>query len=134
MAARMFVWHIRTVAKWKIHSPKGLIGTPYYYCVWPPFAFRTALILCGIDSTRCWNHSLEMLAHIDRIASCSWWRFVGWISGAQSSRSTTSQRCSIGLRFGECGGHFSTVNSLSWSTNQFEMIRVLWHGSLFCLK
>ena len=36
-----------------------------------PFAFRTALILCVIDSTRCWKHSLEMLAHIDRIASCS---------------------------------------------------------------
>ncbi|MBN3297538.1 MEGF9 protein, partial [Amia calva] len=42
---------------------------------------------------------------------------------ARSSRSTTSQRCSIGLRSGDCGGQFSTVNSLSCSRNQFEMIR-----------
>jgi len=31
-------------------------------------------------------------------------------------------RCSIGLRSGDCGGHFSTLNSLSCSRNQFEMI------------
>jgi len=36
------------------------------------------------------------------------------------------------LRSGDCGGHFSTVNSLSCSRNQFEMIRALWHGSLSC--
>jgi len=48
-----------------------------------------------------------MLAHIDRIASWSLWRFVGCTSRARSSRSTTSQRCSIGLRSGDCGGHFS---------------------------
>ncbi len=29
------------------------------------------------------------------------------------SRSTTSQRCSIGLRSGDCGGRLSKVNSLS---------------------
>jgi len=45
---------------------------------------------CGIDSTRCWKHCLEMLAHIDRTASCSWWRFVGCTSRARSSHSTTS--------------------------------------------
>jgi len=39
----------------------------------------------------------SMLAHIDRIASCRWWRFVGCTSRAQSSCSTTSQRCFIGL-------------------------------------
>jgi len=38
-----------------------------------------------------------MLAHIDRIGSCSWWRSVGCTSRARSSRSTTSQRCSIGI-------------------------------------
>jgi len=26
-------------------------------------------------------HSLEMLAHIDRRASCSWWRFLMHIQG-----------------------------------------------------
>jgi len=50
-----------------------------------------------------------MLAHIERIASCSWWRFVGCTSRARSSHSTTSQRCSIVLWSGDCGGHFSTV-------------------------
>jgi len=30
---------------------------------------------------------------------------VGCTSRARSSRSTTSQRCSIGLRSGDCGGH-----------------------------
>ncbi len=40
----------------------------------------------------------------------------------QISRSTTSQRCSIGLRSGDYGGHLSKVNSLSCSRNQSEMI------------
>ncbi len=50
------------------------------------------------------------------------------------SRSTTSQRCSIGLRSGDCGGHLSKVNSLSCSRNQSEMIWALWHGALSCWK
>ncbi len=93
---------------------------------WTPFAFRTALILRGIDSTRCWKHSSEMLVNIDMIASRSCCRFVGWISMMWISRSTTSQRCSIGLRSGDCGGHLSKVNSLSCSRNQSEMIWALW--------
>ncbi len=40
------------------------------------------------------------------------------------SRSTTSQRCSIGLRSGDCGGHLSKVNSLSCSRNLFKIINV----------
>ncbi len=48
------------------------------------------------------------------------------------SRSTTSQRCSIGLRSGDCGGYLSKVNSLSCSKHQSEMIWALWHGALFC--
>ncbi len=44
----------------------------------------------------------------------------------QISRSTTSQRCSIGLRSGDCRGHLSKVNSLSCSRNQSEMIWALW--------
>ncbi len=79
---------------------------------WPPFAFRTALILRGIDSTRCWKHSSEILVHIDMIASRSCCRFVGCTSMMWISCSTTSQRCSIGLRSGDCGGHLSKVNSL----------------------
>ncbi len=100
----------------------------------PPFAFRTAFILRGIDSTRCWKHSSEILVHIDMIASRSCSRFVGCTSMMQISRSTTSQRCSIGLRSGDCGGHLSKVNSLSCSRNQSEMIWALWHGALSCWK
>ncbi len=33
---------------------------------WTHFAFRTALILHSIDSTRCWIHSSEIWVHIDR--------------------------------------------------------------------
>ncbi len=79
--------------------------TPFYYRVGPPFAFRTALILRGIDSTRCWKHSSEILVHIDMIASHSCCRFVDCSSMMRISRSTTSQRCSIGLRSGNYGGH-----------------------------
>ncbi len=97
---------------------------------WTPFAFRTALILHGIDSTRCWNHSSEILVHIDMIASFSSCRFVGCTSMMWISRSTTSQKCSIGLRSGDCGGHLSKLNSFSCSRNQSEMIWALWHGAL----
>ncbi len=41
------------------------------------------------------------------IASRSCCRFVGCTSMMWISRSTTSQRCSIGLRSGDCGGHLS---------------------------
>ncbi len=43
---------------------------------WTPFVFRTTLILRGIDLTRCWKHSSEILVHIDMIASHSCCRFV----------------------------------------------------------
>ncbi len=92
---------------------------------WTPFSFRTVLILRGIDSTRCWKHYSEILVHIVMIASRSCCRFVVCTSMMWISRSTTSQRCSIGLRSGDCGGHFSKVNSLSCSRNQSEMIWAL---------
>ncbi len=50
------------------------------------------------------------------IASHQCCRFVGCTSMMWISRSTTSQRCSIGLRSGDCGGHLSKVNSMSWFT------------------
>lgn len=37
---------------------------------------------------------------------------------------------SIRLTPGDCGSHLRTVNSLSWSSNQFRMIWALWHGAL----
>ncbi len=100
--------------------------------VGPIFAFRTALILRDIDLTRCWKHSPEILVHIDMIGSRSCCRFAGCTSMMQISRSTTSQRCSIGLRSGDSGGHLSKVNSMSCSRNQSEMIWALWRGALSC--
>ncbi len=68
------------------------------------------------------------------IASRSSCRFVVCTSMMWISRSTASQRCSIGLRSGDCGGYLSKVNSLSCSRNQSEMIWALWHGALSCWK
>lgn len=66
--------------------------------VGPSFTIRTALILNEILSSRCWKHSWENLVCIDMRASHSCCRFVGCISMMGISRSTTSQRFSIGLR------------------------------------
>lgn len=33
--------------------------------LYPFFAFTTALILCSTDLTRCWEHSSEILVHMD---------------------------------------------------------------------
>ncbi len=93
-----------------LHSLATLLGTPCLYRVGPPFAFRTALILCGIDSKRCWKHSSEILVRIVMIISRSCCRFVGCTFMMRISRSTTSQRCSIELRAGDCGCHLSKVN------------------------
>ncbi len=68
------------------------------------------------------------------IASCSYCRFIVCTSMMRISRSTTSQRCSIGLRSSDCGGHLSKVNSLSCSRNQSERIWALWHGAISCWK
>ncbi len=129
----LFVWNWLTI--WSgidIHFlPPYLEYCDHYKCILldsiMQFAFRTALILRGIDSTRCWKRSSEILVHIDTIASHSCSRFVGCTSMMRISRSTTSQRCSIGLRSGDCGGHLSKVNSFSCSRNQSEMIYALWH-------
>ncbi len=56
------------------------------------------------------------------IASHSCCRFVGSTSMMWISRSTTSQRCSIALRSGDCGGHLSKVNSLSCSRDDLSFV------------
>lgn len=61
----------------------------------------------------------------DTIASCSCCGYVGCTSMTQISCCTTFQRRSIGLRSGHCGGRLRTLNSLSCSRNQFEIIRAL---------
>ncbi len=72
---------------------------------------------CLNSSWHRFNKALETFLRIDMIASHSCCRFVGYTSMMRISRSTTSQRCSIGLRSGDCGGHLSKVNSLSCSRN-----------------
>ena len=52
-----------------IHSPGTLLDTPCEYWVGPTFSLRTASILGGINSARCWKHSWEILVHFDMIAS-----------------------------------------------------------------
>ncbi len=64
---------------------------------WTPFCLQNCL-------NSSWKHFSEILVHIDMIASRSCCRFVGCTSMSRISRSTTSQRCSIGLRSGKCGG------------------------------
>ncbi len=101
---------------------------------WTHFCLQNCLNSSWHRLTRCWKHSSEIVVHIDMIASHSCCRFVGCTSMMWISRSTTSQRCSIGLRSGDCEGHLSKVNSLSCSRNQSEMIWALWHGALSCWK
>ncbi len=95
------------------------------YMGWTPFSLQK----CLNSPWHRFNKVLEtflrdFFVHIDMIESNSCCRFVG----------CTSQRCSIGLRSGDCGGHLRKVNSLSCSRNQSEMIWALWHGALSCWK
>ncbi len=60
------------------------------------------------------------------IASRSCCRFVSCASMLRIPHSTTSQRCSIGLSSGYCGGHLSKVNSLSCSRIQSDLSFVTW--------
>lgn len=88
----------------------------------------------SMNSTRCWKHSSEILVHIEMIA------FFVSSSTTSISHSTTSKRCSIGLRSGDSGGHLSRVSSLSCSRKQFEIIWASRHVSShqtmahWCLK
>ncbi len=102
--------------------------------VWTHFCLQNCLNSSWHRFNKVLKHSSEILVHIDMISSHSCCRFVGCTSMMRISRSTTSQRCSIGLRSGDCGGHLSKVNSMSCSRNQSEMIWALWHGALSCWK
>lgn len=66
----------------------------YSLLIGPPFGFRTALIICGIDSTRCCNTK----------ASYSCCKFVGSTSTMPVSRSTIPSRIvDIIWSRGRCG-------------------------------
>lgn len=80
------------------------------------------------------KHSSEMLVQADMTASCSCCSFVGCTSMMRISRSTTSQRYSIGLKYGNCGGHLSTVYPLLYSRNQLDLSYAMWDGVLSSWK
>ncbi len=101
---------------------------------WTPFCLQNCLKSSWHRFNKLLETFLRYLVHIDMIASRSYCRFVGCTSIMGISRSTTSQRCCIGLRSGYCGGHLSKVNKFSCSRNQSEMIWALWHGALSCCK
>lgn len=54
----------------------------------------------------------QNLTYLDIIASKHYCRFAGCTCIMRLSHSTTSHRCSIGLRSGYCGGYLNTVNPL----------------------
>ncbi len=101
---------------------------------WTPFCLQNCLNSSWHRFNKVLETFLRDFGHIDMIVSHSCCRFVGCTSMMWISRSSTSQRCSIGLRSGDCGGHLSKVNSLSCSRNQSEMIWALWHDALSCWK
>lgn len=56
----------------------------------------------GRDPVRCWKHSPEVLIHADMIALNNCCPFFN-CTFLQTSHSTTSHRCSVGLASGHCG-------------------------------
>ncbi len=116
-----------------VHSLVTLLGTLASTGL-DPFFLQNCVNYLWHRFNKVLKHSSEILVHIVMIASHSCCRFVVCTSMMRISRSTTSQRCSIGLRSGDCGGHLSKVNSLSCSRNQSEMIWSLWHDALSCWK
>ncbi len=70
---------------------------------------------CLNSSWHRFNKVLETFLRSQNISRMC--RFVGCTFVMRISRSTASQRCSIGLRSDDCGGHLSKVNSLSCSRN-----------------
>lgn len=114
-------------AKFDIASPRGKCTLLVASGI--PFGFRTALILCDFETflSVLYIYILHIL-YIDMIMSHSCCRFVGCTSIMWISYFTKSQMCFIGLRTGDCGGHWSTVSSLScWSEDGwYTVVRKRW--------
>lgn len=94
---------------------------------WPLYWLHLASTFHGTDPTRSWKHSPETVLHIDVIASQSCCRVVSCMFRMWIFCSIGSEGCTT-----DCGGHLSTLNSLSWSRNQFGIIWVLRHVALSC--
>ncbi len=125
---------------WFIYTVYTLTGHFIRYTLlvvgWTPFSFRTALILRGIDSTRCWKQSSEILVHIDMIASRSCCRFVACTTNIFMEREYPVPPHPKGALL---DWDLVTVETIwvKWThcqRNQSEMIWALWHGALSCWK
>ena len=103
----------------QIHSLSTLLGT---------MLIPGRAPLCSQNSLNylwhewCWKHDFEIAFHVDMIASRNFCRFVSCTFMLRISRSTTSQRCSIGFRSGDWEGHWRTLNLLSCSWNSLRRL------------
>lgn len=122
-------WHL-----WA-HRLSQLACTVTKYCILiERFIRNTILILStsleiawnlhNVDFTRWWQPSIEILVHVDTIAShdfrCTFIRRI--------SCSTPSQRCFIGFRSDNREGHWRTLNSRSCLLK--SSLRWLWLGDV----
>ena len=106
-----------------------IMTIPSVLC-WATFCLKYCAILFGIDSLRCWKVMQGIWHHAWWIALSGSVRFDGCGTSCLMALLNSSNKCSIGLRSGDCGGHLSKVKSPSCSWNLSCTIWALWHGAL----
>lgn len=87
---------------------------------WPDY--RSAFILHGVWSTRCWNpwgNASETLVELDNCAGDG-------VTATAPPSCFTTKGGSAGLTPGDCRGHSSPFNSATPS-RKFDMTEALWH-------
>ena len=95
--------NIHNCQKWKTlsyHSPYSQLMSQYLLC--PPWSCNTAAIRLGMDA-------IKVLTRACGIVCSSWRRFCGAGWRWRTQRSSSSHRCSIGLRSGERAGQRITL-------------------------
>ena len=114
-----------TVSVWSVLSKR--LGTAV---VGPPFAAKTALTRKGMDSTTRLNVCCGVSLHDISSRSFKSCRVQGGASMDWTCLSSTSHRCSIGLRSEEFGGQVNTVNWSLCSSNHSWTSFAVWLGVL----
>ena len=102
-------------------------GYTNQYEVYPPLALMTSLILLGMLSINSWHCATSILSHSTCMHSQSSNIPFGGLGYSASLLFRINQRCSIGLRSGDWGGH--TMISNSWSSNHFLAFLLVCLGS-----
>lgn len=109
------IWHVTWVkrnpwvsrrAVWPRFSPTTLTSYFIRYILlgWTPLCLHTVLIFKRNSTGIEWRkHSSEIVVHIDVIESHSCCKFISCTSVMMISHLTTSQRCSAGVKCGDCG-------------------------------